>query len=388
MDATDGRVTFLPLEELRRRHSVKWRTYDEDVLPLWVAEMDVALAPAIAEALTTAVRRGDTGYVHRGALPEIYADFSAARYGWAPSPGRTSLAPDVMSGIVATLRLATEAGDRVVINPPVYPAFREFIAYAGRTVVDVPLRIDGGRPAIDFDGLEGAFADGAVAYLLCNPHNPTGSVWTRAELTAIAELASRHGVLVLADEVHAPLTRPGVVHVPFLSLDSPAAHGAVAFVAASKGWNLPGLKTALVLAGPAALDELTALPRPLQIQTSLFGVIAATAAFSLGTPWLTELRAQLDANHRLLSDLLATHLPGVGHHEPEATYLAWLDCRDLALGDDPAAFFLDRGRVALSDGHHFGPGGRGFVRLNLGTSREVLHTAVHRMRAAIDDFLQ
>jgi cystathionine beta-lyase len=383
---TDAQVTFLPLDELRRRRSAKWQTYGDDVLPVWVAEMDVASAPPIAEALVAAVRLGDTGYAHRDSLPEIYAAFSTEWYGWAPMPERTSLVPDVMAGIVGALRLATAPGDRVVITSPVYPPFHEFILYAGREVADVPLRIDdGGRYTIDFEGLERAFAGGAVAFLLCNPHNPTGSVWTRDELTAIADLAVRYDVLVLADEVHAPLTRPGVDHVPFLSLDEDAAQRAVAFVAASKAWNLPGLKTALALAGPAADPALARFPRPLQMQTGLLGVIAAVAAFSRAVPWLTALRMKLFENHRLLTDLLTTHLPRVRHREPEATYLAWLDCRDLALGDDPAAVFLSRGRVALSPGHQFGSGGRGFVRMNLGTSPELLADAVHRMRHSIED---
>ncbi|MBW3604530.1 MAG: aminotransferase class I/II-fold pyridoxal phosphate-dependent enzyme [Actinobacteria bacterium] len=372
-------VTFLPLDELRHRRSVKWRTYDDEVLPLWVAEMDVAPAPAIADALRTAVRRGDTGYVHRGALPERYAAFSADHYGWAPAPSRTSLVPDVMAGIAAALRLATAPGDGVVINPPVYPPFREFIGYAGREPVEVPLLRDGERYTIDLDGLDHAFADGAAAYLLCSPHNPTGSVWTREQLTAVADLAARYEVLVLADEVHAPLTRHGVGHLPFLSLDRPAAQRAVAFVAASKAWNLPGLKTALALAGPDARRSLCEFPQQVQIQTGLFGVIAAVAAFSEGVSWLSALRTHLDANHRLLAELLAAHLPSLHHDTPEATYLAWVDCRHLGLGDDPAASLLAHSDVALTSGTPFGAGGRGFVRINLGTSAALITEAVRRM---------
>lgn len=382
----DDLVRFLPLDDLRRRTSAKWRAYDDDVLPMWIAEMDVAPAPVIAEALLTAVRSGDTGYAHRGPLAEVYAAFSTTAYGWTPAPERTSLAPDVMAAITAVLRLTTAPGDRVVINPPVYPPFREFITYADRQIVDVPLVTGDGCQSLDLDGLERAFADGVEAYLLCTPHNPTGSVWTLEQLTAVADLAGRYGVLVLADEVHAPLTRPGVGHVPWLSIDRPAAQRAIAFVAASKGWNLPGLKTALTLAGPDAPAELADLPRPVQMQTGLFGVIAAVAAFTDGVPWLTALRQRLAANHRLLGDLLATHLPRIRHHEPDATYLAWLDCRELPVDDDPAATFLTRGRVAFNEGRSFGPGGRGFVRMNVGTSPELITEAVHRMRHALTDF--
>ncbi|HEX6255502.1 MAG TPA: aminotransferase class I/II-fold pyridoxal phosphate-dependent enzyme [Euzebyales bacterium] len=381
----DMSATFLPLDELRRRRSVKWRTYDPDVLPLWVAEMDVALAPPIAAALRAAVARGDTGYVHAGDLAETYAAFSARRYGWAPAPARTSLVPDVMHGIAAVLRLATEPGDHVVINPPVYPPFWHFVHLADRDVREVGLHAGADGYTLDLAGLERAFAEGAAAYLLCNPHNPTGSVWDRDALLAVADLAERHDVLVLADEVHAPLTHDGIVHVPFGALDHPAAQRAVTFVAASKAWNLPGLKAALTLAGPDAPPALTTLPHEVQVGTGLFGVLAARAAFAHGEQWLSSLRTRLDDNRRLLADLLARHLPAIDHRPPDATYLAWLDCRALGLGDDPAAVFLERGRVALNSGHTFGAQGRGFVRLNLATSPELLDDAVRRMVIALDN---
>lgn len=381
---TDDRVHFPSLEELRRRQSVKWRAYADDVLPVWVAEMDVAPAPVVAEALAAAVDRGDTGYVHAGDLAEVYAAFSRRRYGWAPAPERTSLVPDVMSGIAAVLRLVTAPGDPVVITPPVYPPFWSFIAHADCTVVGVDLLVDGAGYALDLEQLERAFAGGAAAFLLCNPHNPTGSAWDRATLEAVADLAGTYDVLVLADEVHAPLTYPGVEHVPFLSLDDPAAQRAVTFVAASKGWNLPGLKAGLTLAGPDAPAVTADLPDVVQVGTGLLGVIAARAAFAHGGPWLASLLDVLDGNRRLLGELLATHLPAVRYRMPVATYLAWLDCRDLGLGDDPAQVFLERGRVACNPGHTFGAPGRGFVRLNLGTSPKLITEAVRRLASAVE----
>jgi cystathionine beta-lyase len=381
----DDTATFLPLDELRRRRSAKWRTHPPDVLPLWVAEMDVAPAPAIAQALHEAVERGDTGYVHPGDLAEVYAAFSAQRYGWAPAPARTSIAPDVMHGIAAVLRLATRPGDRVVINPPVYPPFWHFVRLADRTVHEVGLRAGVDGYALDLDRLEQAFAGGAAAYLLCNPHNPTGSMWDRRTLLAVADLAERHDVLVLADEVHAPLTYDEAAHVPFGCLDHPAVERSVSFVAASKAWNLPGLKTALTLAGDAAPPQVATLPHEVQVGTGLFGVIAARAAFADGGPWLASLLTRLDENRRLLTRLIARHLPDIGHRPPDATYLAWLDCRALGVGDDPAAVFLEHGRVALNSGHTFGAEGRGFVRFNLATSPAVLTEAVHRMASTLQD---
>jgi cysteine-S-conjugate beta-lyase len=225
-----------------------------------------------------------------------------------------------------------------------------------------------------------------AAYLLCNPHNPTGTVFTRPELLAVAELADRHGVRVLVDEIHAPLVHPGAVHVPFLSLAdvAPAAAGGFAFESASKAWNLAGLKAALAVAGPASAGLLDRVPRDIVTGGGLFGVIASQAAFADGQSWLDGLLAGLDANRRLLAELLAVRLPAIGYRPPEGTYLAWLDCRRLDLPGEASAVFLQRGRVAVNPGRDFGPPGAGFVRLNLATHPDILTEAVERMAAALD----
>ena len=368
-------ATFLPLEQLRRRRSVKWRHHADDVLPLWVAEMDVAPTPAVA--------RGDTGYSDGGRVRESWAAFSADRFGWAPDPARTSLAADVLSGIAAVLRAATPPGAGVVINPPVYPPFRDCIEGAGRTVVDAPL-VEGEHGwALDLEALERTFSAGAAAYVQCHPHNPTGSVWRLRDLLAVAELAGRHDVLVIADEVHAPLTYAGTTFVPWLSIDHDAAQRGVAVTSASKAWNVPGLKAALVPAGAEADEAVAQLPWLVQAGAGLLGTIAAEAACTDGVGWLDDLVSQLDANRLLVADLLTEQLPAVRYRPPAATYLAWLDCRALGLGDDPAAAFLARGRVALNAGHTFGDVGRGFARLNLGTSPELISAAVARMAATV-----
>jgi cysteine-S-conjugate beta-lyase len=373
-------LTALTLEQLRRRHSEKWRVYPEDVLPLWVAEMDTPLAAPIRTALTDAVLLGDTGYAHPNNLPEAYAEFSGRRFGWAPDPGHMLLVPDVMVGIIEILQVVTAPGDGVVINPPVYPPYFIRLPLARRRIVEVPLTAD---HQLDLDGLERAFAAGARAYLLCNPQNPTGSVFDRDALLAVAELSQQYGVRVIVDEIHAPLTYPGVRHVPFLSLSSDAVSRAFAVVSTSKAWNLAGLKAALLVAGPDAVGEIHEISTELRDSVGLFGVIASEAALRHGEPWLADLLTGLDANRALLGRLLAKHLPEVGYHPPDASYLAWLDCRRLGLGDDPAAAFLNRGRVALYPGHKFGSPGRGFVRLNLGTSPAIVEEAVHRMAASI-----
>jgi cystathionine beta-lyase len=373
-------LTELSLEQLRERRSIKWRMFPEDVLPMFVAEMDTPLAPAVATVLADAVARGDTGYAHPGRLAEAYATFATRRFGWAPDPAPMRAVGDVNTGVYEVVRLLTEPGDAVALDTPAYPPFFAKLRAAGRAVVEVPMTPGGNgtwRP--DLDGLARAFAAGAAAYLLCNPHNPTGMVFDSPTLTAIAELAEEHGVRVLADEIHGPLTYPGVTHVPFLTLDAPAARRAIAFVSASKAWNLPGLKAALIVPGREAEGPLERLAPEVSFSTGLFGVLAGEAAFIEGQVWLDELMAGLDHNRARLAARLAEHLPEVGYRPPDATYLAWLDCRRLGLGDDPAQAFLERGRLALNAGPTFGDPGKGFARLNLATRPELIDEAVRRM---------
>ncbi|MFI5683254.1 MalY/PatB family protein [Streptomyces sp. NPDC051636] len=377
-------LRVLTLERLRRRTSMKWRTYPEDVLPLWVAEMDVPLAPAVVRAVTDALELGDTGYPAGTAYAEALAAFAAERWGWdGLAVERTAIVPDVMLGVVEMLELVTGPGDPVIVNPPVYPPFFQFVTRMDRRVVEAPLGAD---LRIDLGVLEEAFR-GAVAgrrraaYLLCSPHNPTGTVHTAGELAAVAALAERYGVRVVADEIHAPLVAAGVPFVPYLSV--PGGERGLSLMSASKGWNLPGLKAALAVAGPGAAADLARLPEEVGHGPSHVGVIAHTAALRDGTGWLDALLAGLDDNRRLLARLLAEHLPAIRHRPAEATYLAWLDCRALGLGDDPAEVFLERGRVALSSGIPFGTGGAGHVRLNLATSPEVVTEGVRRMAAAL-----
>ncbi|MFE9702847.1 MalY/PatB family protein [Streptomyces sp. NPDC005930] len=376
----------LTLDELRRRTSMKWHTYPEDVLPLWVAEMDVPLAGAVVRAVTGAMERGDTGYPVGTAYAEALAAFAGKRWGWDDlAVERTAIVPDVMLGVVEMLKLVTAPGDPVIVNPPVYPPFYQFVAHMDRRVVEAPLGPD---LRIDLDVLEETFrravADGGrAAYLLCSPHNPTGTVHFAGELADVAALAERYGVRVVADEIHAPVvTAPDARFVPYLSV--PGAERGLALMSASKGWNLAGLKAALALAGPGAAADLARMPEEVGHGPSHVGVLAHTAALRDGTAWLDAVLAGLEENRRLLTALLAEHLPGVVHRAGQATYLAWLDCRPLGLGDDPAEVFLGRGRVALSSGIPFGSGGAGHVRLNLATSPAVLTEAVRRMAAALE----
>ena len=266
------------------------------------------------------------------------------------------------------------------MSPPLFRTVRE----VERTVEDVPLLRRNGGWDLDLDGLERAFAGGAAAYLLCSPHNPLGKVFTAGELGAIAQLARRYGVLVVADEIHAPLTMPGAAFTPYLTISDPLDGDGVALCSASKAWNLPGLKCAIAIAGTERMRKrLVALPPELPWRAGNLGVVASIAAFEQGGPWLRALLDYLDRNRRLLSDLVARDLPGVRYVEPQASYLAWLDCAALDLGADPVGVFLERGRVALTRGRDFGPQAAAFVRVNAGTSAAILTEVVRRMRAAL-----
>ncbi|WP_239137519.1 MalY/PatB family protein [Sphaerisporangium rufum] len=381
---TAGPLGAYRLDELRARHSAKWREYPADVLPVWVAEMDTPLAPPIAAALAEALERGDTGYAVPGGLPEAYAGFSARRFGWRPDPAAMRLVPDVMMGVVEALHLVTEPGDPVVINTPAYPPYFYWLPRIGRPVVASPLALTADGYRLDLDALEREFAGGARAFLLCNPHNPTGLVPAAEELREVARLADRHGVRVISDEIHAPIVHPGARHVPFGALDAESAARSIMLASASKAWNLAGLKGALAVPGgaPAAAD-LARMDPEVGTGAGLLGVIAAEAAFSAGEAWLDELLAGLTANRDLLAALLREHLPEVGYQPPQGTYLAWLDFRVLGLGDDPAEWFLRRGDVALYPGLKFGAEGAGHARFNFATGPELVAEAVGRMAAAL-----
>lgn len=375
----------LTLDRLRRRTSMKWRTHPEDVLPLWVAEMDVPLAEPVVRAVTEAMELGDTGYPVGSAYAEALAAFAEKRWDWAGlAVERTAIVPDVMLGVVEMLKLVTGYGDPVVVNPPVYPPFHDFVRHLDREVVEAPL---GAGARIDLDVLEDTFrrvttGRRRAAYLLCSPHNPTGTVHTAEELAAVAVLAERYGVRVVADEIHAPLVVGDTRFVPYLGV--PGGERGLSLMSASKAWNLAGLKAALAVAGPGAADDLARMPEEVGHGPSHVGILAHTAALRDGVPWLDALLAGVDDNRRLLAALLAERLPAIRYRPGDATYLAWLDCRGLGLGDDPAEAFLRHGRVALTGGLPFGTGGAGHARLNLAASPEVIDEAVRRMAVAVE----
>jgi cystathionine beta-lyase len=378
----------ITLEALRARTSTKWRTYDPDVIPAWVAEMDFVLAEPIAAVLHEAVSASDTGYRWVGELPQALAGFARRTWSWDLNPEHVMALPDVLTCVVQALEALTRVGDGVVINTPVYPPFFSTVRdITKRTVVDVPLARDtAGRYSFDLDALATAFARPDVtAYLLCSPHNPTGTTPSAEELTTIALLAQRHRVVVIADEIHAPLAHPGTVHTPFLSV-CPSDLTAVSLISASKAWNIAGLKCAQIIAGSqSVMDTLVErVPIETTYATGHFGVLAAIAAYSDGEPWLDQVREQIAENARIVQAHVSASMPGVRTDAPASSYLAWLDFTETEWAPDPAEFLLARARVGVSAGAPFGEASGGFVRLNFGTSPAILEVILERMSSALN----
>ncbi len=370
---------------LRRRQSAKWKLYPPDVLPAWVAEMDYPLAEPIRRVLHDAIDDDDCGYADPRGLGAAFAPWAKQQWGWEVAREDVHVVADVVTAISELLRVTTKPGEGVVIEPPVYPPFASTIRQLGRVVVAAPLARGEAGYAPDLDAIERAYAGGARVHLLCSPQNPTGIVYGRAELARIAELADRYEVLVLADEIHAPLTLPGATHHPFSAISAAAARRSIVLASASKTWNLAGLKAAMMIASSDETREMLArLPVETPYHAGHLGILASRAAFLEGHAWLASTVAILDRNRSLLGDLLKEHLPNVRWVPQQAGYLAWLDCRALPLGDDPAQPFLRRGKVALSSGPTFGEEGKGFARLNIATSRTLLEEAVHRMAMGME----
>ena len=370
------------LGTLYRRRSEKWSGHAPDVLPLTVAEMDFPLAPEVAAALHAAVDRHDLGYTAPTAAQTgaAFAGFAQRRLHWTVDPEQVTLMPDVMAGLIELCRILTEPGAQVAFFTPAYPPFFAELPQARVELVQLPLDTAG---AMVTEALEAVLAGGVRVLVLANPHNPTGQIVPRPVLEQIADLCLSYGAWVLADEIHAPLVLEGATHTPWLEVSEAARDCGIALTSASKAFNVAGLKAALVItASDRAHDAVRRLPL-MTDRVGILGIIAAEAAFTAGDRWLDAVQARLAANRTLLGQLLRAELPEVTWSPPEASYLAWLDCRALPLGEDPAATFLSRGRVALSRGLDYGREGAGFVRLNFGTSPEHVTDAVQRMVRAM-----
>jgi len=381
----DDRPIVDPLERLRTRRSAKWRVHPPDVLPLTIAEMDYALARPVRDALHDAVDRSDTGYAMVD--PDVgtaLASFAEDWWGWRIDPSSVAAAPDVSVAVVQLLRVLARPGDAVVISPPIYPPFFEWLAEADTRLLEVPLAHDpdtGWR--LDLPALERAFAARPSAYILCHPHNPVGRLHAPDELAALVQLATRYQVPIIADEIHGPLTLPGATFTPLLTLPG-AAEIALSVQSASKAWNLAGLKCAMIVSGSAAMKAVTdRLPQDNRWRVGHFGALATVAALNDARDWLDMVLVDLGERRDQLGELIGARLPMIDWHPPAATYLAWLDCAPLGSGNEPHKLFLTEGRVAFEAGLRFGAVGSGHVRLNFATSMEILSEAVTRMATAV-----
>lgn len=371
----------LGVEALRGRDGAKWQSRPAQ-FSAWVADMDFPVAPAITDAMRDVIDRNTFGYPEWGGhyalspAAKLFAPRMAELFDWEVRQDRVRDMIDVLQGVRATVLHLSEPGDGVVLHMPAYHPFLDTIAEMDRRLVPV-LRHDG---IFDYDALEAELvASGASTWILCNPHNPLGHVFERAELERIAEIAERFDLTVISDEIHADLTMPGYTHVPFESLGPDVSARAVTLISGSKAFNLAGLRWAVMHTGSDRMQAaLDAMPGHYLGAPNIMAVTATVAAWTQGDEWLAAVIEVIDENRHTLAGLLAQHLPGVVYRPPEATYLTWLDCTALGLGPDPAQTFRDRG-VELSAGPEFGPQGEGHVRLNIATSPSVLASMIEAM---------
>ncbi len=379
----------LGLEQLRAHRGEKWQRYPADVLPAWVAELDFPVAKPIQAVIETALQNHDFGYpldAVKTGLPEAFCERMERRFRWSPDPGLVEVLSDVVQGVYIAIDTLSEPGDAVAIHTPIYPPFLWSLRDTGRRLASNPLVDSGTRYELDLAGLRAAPVETRIL-LLCNPHNPTGRVFSRAELESLAGLAAERDWWIVSDEIHADLVYPGAEHVPIASLGPEVAARTLTLTSATKAFNIPGLRCAVAAVGSAALRErFDRLPHHERGGLGSLGIAATIAAWREGDAWLETVRDYLRDNRDALVGAVEREFPGVIYRPPEAGYLAWLDCRALDLDGSASAyqFFLDRARVALSPGEVFGEPGRGFVRLNFGTTEAMLGEILRRMRKAIE----
>jgi cysteine-S-conjugate beta-lyase len=375
-------------QSLRRRRGEKWTQYPADVLPAWVADMDYRVADPIREALNERIAAGDLGYPvspARSGLRELFCERVAARFGWAISAQQVVVINDVVQGLYLALQTFSEPGDGVIIQTPIYPPFLKAAKQTGRRAVVCPLQAGRSAFEIDFDQFEQAIDASTRVIALCNPHNPCGRAFSREELERIAEIAVRHDLVIVSDEIHADLVLDDTAHIPIASLSDAVAQRTLTLMSASKAFNIAGLCMAFAHFGSAELQaRFERIPGHSRGGTNTLSVAAVTAAWREAQDWQDEVLQTLRNNRARVAAFVAAHWPDVRHFPPQATYLAWLDMRQLKLPTAPQAFLLEHARVALSDGKAFGPEGEGFVRLNFATSPDILEQILLRMQTALD----
>lgn len=377
------RYDHITAEELRRIGGVKWTSYG-DALGAFVAEMDFGIADPIKDALHRAIDQGRSGYLANGwheDLQRATSQFVLRRYGWDVPAANVLPAPDVLTGMMITMKHHMPAGGRVIVPTPAYMPFMMLPQAAGHELVQVPMLRSDDRWDMDLDAIEKELREGDL-FVLCNPHNPIGKVYTREEMVALSEIVDRAGARVFNDEIHAPLSLPGSQHVPYPTVSAAAAKHSLTAMSASKAWNLPGYKCAQLILNDEDLEGADAFRFELH-GTSTPGVFANVAAYDEGEEWLAGVLEYLEGNQRHLHQLLAEELPGAKCIPNEGTYLAWIDCTELGIEGSPCEFFLEHAGVAMTDGAACGDVGTRSVRFNFGTPRPLLTEMVRRMGAAV-----
>jgi cystathionine beta-lyase len=373
----------------RATDSHKWNCYDPHILPMWVADMDFLSPPAIQRALHARIAQGHFGYAETPkSLTQAIIDRLYRQYQWQLESEDIVYLPGLVCGLNIAARAVGQPGDGVLINTPVYGPFSTAPTNQDRTVQFAPqvAAMDGCtlHYEVDFDALEAAVLPSTGLLFLCNPHNPTGRAFTRSELQAYAALAERHDLVICSDEIHCDLVLGGSRHIPTGSLSPEIGRRTITLMAPSKTFNIPGLGSsyAIIQDAPLRARFIRAMAGIVP-HMNLLGATAMEAAYTECEDWLVELLEYLTANRDFLVNYVRDCLPGVRTTVPQATYLAWLDLREMGIEGRASQFLLDHANLAVNDGHWFGAGGEGFVRLNFGCSRSTLEEGLERLRRAI-----
>lgn len=373
------------MEQLLSRRSVKWRKFENDVIPMHVAEMDFPISPAIKSALISMIENDDLGYAYP--LPELgssYSGFSERHWGFKPDPDLVFPVTDVGVAGVELLRSILPEGGKVLVNSPIYASFRKWILESKNQIVDAPLQLSNDRWELNLDEIEKRFKEGVDVYLLCSPHNPVGAVHSAEDLRSIAQMAKKYGVIVFADEIHAPLTHSSAKFVPFFSVGSEAREVGITITSSSKSFNTAGLKGGLFSFESEDLKTrvMQKLPMAVPYRTSILGIASMIASFNESDGWLSETVDRIESNFQLLNSLLADkHWAKL--YKQDATYLAWINLEGLGL-ETPAKQILDGARVSVVAGSDHSVDDEGyssFIRMNIGTYPELIEEAVGRISA-------
>lgn len=378
---------IIPIDR-RGTDSVKWKRYGDDVLPLWVADTDFRSPAAVIEALQQRVDHGVFGYpCDPPELGELVAARMLERYHWKVSPSDMFFIPGVVPGFNLVCQALVHEGESLLVQPPVYPPILHAAENARARNLQAPLSLKAdGTYEVDFNALEAAIERDTRCLVLCNPHNPVGKVFNSQELTRMAEICLRHKMVICSDEIHSDLIFSGVQHIPIASISEEVAQSTVTLIAPSKTFNIAGLECAILICNNADLmKKINTARRGILGGVNVMGLTAAAAAYRDGGEWLKQTMELLEGNRDYLMDFLEKRLPQIKMHQPDATYLAWLDCRACGFKEGAFQFFLEHARVALNRGEEFGEGGEGFVRLNFGCSRETLTEALLRMEKALNE---